>query len=688
MTLSKLAQSHCHPDNGNQPILFSQQALRIALAGQPNVGKSTVFNMLTGLNQHVGNWPGKTIEQKVGVVHLADTEIALIDLPGIYSLTANSPEERVARDYIIRERPDVVIVIVNAAILERSLYLVAELLQLPVPIVLGLNMLDVAKQNGVQIEPRALEAALGIPVVPLIASRNQGVRELLEVARYVAEHPESFAPNRPGIRSPHESVVNRVRELVTGYVPHPYPVDWVALKLLEGDSEVTALMQQETPAGIWAEVETVLHAHEDAFLDIAGGRYAWIEQMMRAASAHPGRGMITLNDRVDRVATHPLWGLALLSGIFGLVFWLTYTFAAPVQQWLDTSVVQPLAAGTRTILAGAPSWLSGLLADGLIGGVGTVLTFLPILVIFFAMLGLLEDVGYLARAAYVMDRFMHLMGLHGKSFLPLFLGFGCNVPGVMGTRIVEDRRARLMTVLLAPLVPCTARLGVVAFLAPAFFGPHATLATWGLVMLNLVVLTGLGALIHRLAFTGTHSAFIMELPLYHMPNRRTIALLVWHHTLAFVKKAGTIILFISMLVWMLSTLPSGQVEQSFLAWLGRALDPVSRWIGWTDWRLTAALLSSFVAKENTIATLGILYHSGDKGGDLAQHVAAVLTPAAALAFLTVQMLFIPCAATTAVIRQETGSWKWSALSIGLLLVVSVAGGAAVYRIASLVGLGA
>lgn len=689
MAQPKLVQLRCHDNGVQQPIVhFQERVLRLALAGQPNVGKSTVFNMLTGLNQHVGNWPGKTIERKVGVVHLPDVDIELVDLPGTYSLTANSLEERIARDYIIHERPDAVIVIVNAAALEHSLYLVAELLQLPTPLVIGLNMLDVAERNGVRVEPHVLEAALGIPVIPLVATRNQGVRELIEAARRVVENADAFTPNRPGIRGPHETILARVRDLIAPHTPGPYPVDWVALKLLEGDSEITELIQKQMGADAWSEVAALLHAHEDAFLDIAGGRYEWIERMTRAAVVRPSTGPITLTDRLDRIATHPFWGLVVLSGMFGLTFWLTYTIAAPVQDWLDAGVISPLAMGVRMALAKGPSWLAGLLADGLIGGVGTVLTFLPVLTVFFAVLGLLEDVGYLARAAYVMDRFMHLMGLHGKSFLPLFLGFGCNVPAVMGTRIIEDRRSRLITILLTPLVPCTARLAVVAFLAPAFFGSQAALATWGLVTLNISALVILGTVIHRLVMTSGQSPFIMELPLYHVPNWRTIGLLVWHHTLAFIRKAGTIILLFSVLIWTLSYLPSGDVERSFLSWLGQLLAPIGYWMGWPDWRLIAALLSSFAAKENTIATLGILYHSAGVGGELAQHVASVLTPAGALSFLAVQMLFIPCAATTATIRQEAGSWRWSLISIGLLLAVSLVGGLLVYRLALLAGLGA
>ncbi|MBI5956828.1 MAG: ferrous iron transport protein B, partial [Chloroflexi bacterium] len=457
------------------------RAITVALAGQPNVGKSTVFNMLTGLSQHVGNWPGKTIEQRTGIYQYNGTTVHVVDLPGTYSLTANSLEERIARDYIIEERPDVVVVIVDASALERNLYLVAELLSLPIAVVLGLNMTDIAEQQGVQIEPHVLGAALGLPVVPMVASKNQGVRELVETLDRVIRGQATFAPNRPEIRLDHRVVLAELQRLVAGQVPDPYPEDWVALKLLEGDEEVTGMMRERLDGTHWEQAHAILKRHEDAILAVAGGRYEWIGRMVRAAVTRPRAGQVTLTDQVDQVATHPLWGLLLLLGILGLVFWLTYAIGAPLQELLDTYLVQAGAGWVRETLASAPGWLVGLLADGVIAGAGTVITFLPILVIFFAALGLLEDVGYMARAAYVMDRFMHLMGLHGKSFLPLFLGFGCNVPAVMGTRIIDSPRARLLTILVAPLVPCTARMAVVAVLAPLFFGQAAALVSLGLV---------------------------------------------------------------------------------------------------------------------------------------------------------------------------------------------------------------
>jgi ferrous iron transport protein B len=667
-------------------ILTGQTTITVALAGQPNVGKSTVFNLLTGLNQHVGNWPGKTIEQKTGTYHQHGLTINIVDLPGTYSLTANSLEEVIARDYIIKQRPDVVVALVDAAILERSLYLVAELLPLPAPIIVGLNMMDVAEREGRHVESEVLQAALGVPVVPMVATKAQGVRELAETIEGLVRGDIPYEPRCPQIRDDHQVVLDEILALVEPHVPDPYPHDWVALKLLEGDKEITAMMQGILSDAVWEQVHDILMAHDDALVAVASGRYEWIGRMIRAAVTRPKVGPISLTERLDRWATHPVWGMALLAGILALVFWLTYTIGAPLQDALDTYVVGALADWAGALLANGPAWASGLVVDGIIGGVGTVLTFLPILFIFFAALGLLEDMGYMARAAYVMDRFMHLMGLHGKSFLPLFLGFGCNVPSIVGARVVESQRARLLTIMIAPLVPCTARMMVIAFLAPIFFGRVATLVSWGLIALNLVVLALSGMAINRIAFRGGRAAFIMELPLYHIPNWRTIGLLVWQRSLAFLKKAGTVILVISVIVWALSALPGGDVETSYLAQFGRLLAPLGALMG-MSWRMMVALLASFIAKENSVATLGILYGAGEEEATLATILGTALTPATALAFLIVQMLFIPCVATVAAIWQETRSARWMLFNLAFLLVVSFGVGIVVYQIAQLLGVG-
>ncbi len=651
----------------------------IALAGQPNVGKSTIFNWLTGLNQHVGNWPGKTIEQKIGTFTYHGRQYSVVDLPGTYSLTANSEEERIARDYILRERPDVVVAVADAAVLERSLYLLTELIALPVPIILVLNMMDVAKQEGFQIKPQVLEEALGIPVVPMSAAHGQGMEQLLTTIKAMAAGDIDYHPSPPQISAEHREVAEKLQAIIAPILPELYPPDWVAMKMLEGDTEMIDLVKARLPEGRWREVDTLLYQHEDAVLDIAAARYTWIDRMLRAAITRPRVGQVGLTGRLDTVLTHPLWGMLILLSVLGGVFWLTYTVSAPMQGWLGNRLGD-LAEIVHLWMRASPAWLRALVADGIIGGVGLVVTFLPILVIFFAVMAILEDTGYMARIAYLTDRFMHTMGLHGKSFIPLLLGFGCNVPAVLGTRIIENRRARLLTILLAPLVPCTARMAVITVLTPIFFGNHAAWVAWGLVTINIIVLAALGILLHHLLFHGEQASFIMELPLYHLPNGRTIALYVWQNVIAFLQKAGSTILVVSLIVWALAYFPDGVQGGSYLVRLGHWLEPLGKLMG-LSWQAMTALLTSFVAKENTIATLGILY-----GSDLAGAITRSLSRASGLAFLVTQMLFIPCAATVAVIRQEAGG-RWALASTVLLSILSFIAGMLVYRLALLIGLG-
>jgi ferrous iron transport protein B len=679
--------SDCHTTAVSaEPVITlpGQRSPLIALAGQPNVGKSTLFNMLTGMNQHVGNWPGKTVERRAGSFSFEDQQYGIVDLPGTYSLTANSPEEVIAREFILREQPDVVVAVANAANLERSLYLLAELVALPIPIVVAMNMMDVAAQEGIHVEPTVLEAALGVPVVPMTATRIGGARNLLGVVQETLNGQRTSSPRLPEIRADHRAALDEILGAIDGYVPAPYPQEWVALKLLEGDSEITGRLQNALPVEKWAAVHDVLRRHDDALLAVASGRYEWIARMVRAAVVQPKMGQVSWTKQIDRWAAHPFWGLGILAGILGLVFWLTFTIGAPIQGWLSTQVVGTLSGLAGQWLQGAPFWLRGILVDGVLGGAGAVLTFLPIMVIFFASFGLLEDTGYMARAAYVMDNLMHLMGLHGKSFLPLFLGFGCNVPAIMGTRVIDSKPARSLTILIAPLVPCTARMAVVAFLAPAFFGPKALVVTWGLVLLSLALLVVSGSLLNKILFKGQRSAFIMEMPLYHVPNARTIGLLVWQRSVSFVRKAGTNILAMAVVIWALSVLPGGTMSDSYLVQFGKWIEPVGRFMGF-DWRLMVALIASFPAKENAIATLGVIFGSSASTG-LTQTLTATFSTASALSFLVTTMLFIPCMATVAVIRQETSSWRWALADIALFLVISFAGGAGVYHLALALGL--
>jgi ferrous iron transport protein B len=646
----------------------------IALTGQPNVGKSSVFNLLTGLNQHVGNWSGKTIDCKIGAFNFKGAGFSVVDLPGTYSLTASSAEERMARDYIIKEHPELIVAVVNAATLERSLYLVAELLLLSVPMVVVLNMTDVAEQEGIQVEPKVLEAALGVPVVSMVAAKGSGLVDLEETILRMANHEISYQPKRPSILPAHQTVLDQLRGFIGTYVLPDYPEEWVALKLLEGDEELTGLMKSAMPPEAWENVHDLLYQHEDAILDIAGARYEWVDRIIRAAVVEPKVTRVGMTARLDRVLTHAFWGTLTLIAILGGVFWLTYKVGSPLQAWLS-QLINLLALMMRSRWTQAPNWLVEFSAGGILGGIGMVLTFLPILIIFFAILGFMEDTGYMARAAYLSDRWMHMMGLHGKSFMPILLGFGCNVPAILGTRIIESRRARLLTTLLVPLVPCTARMAVITILAALFFGPSAFWIAWGLVGFSLLILAGLGLVLHHFLFENEHVPFIMELPLYHLPNLRTIGMYVKDNVLGFLKKAGTTILVATLFVWALSYFPTGKVMTSYLSRIGKFLAPIGGWMG-MPWPFFVALLTSFVAKENTVATLGVLY------GNL-NVLKTVMTPAAMLAFLVFQILFIPCVGTVAAIQQETKSWKWTAASVGMQLALSLGSAVAVYQIGRL-----
>ncbi|MHC1740809.1 MAG: ferrous iron transport protein B [Anaerolineaceae bacterium] len=677
--------SDCHSSGASEVIVRNTSDGKkipvFALAGQPNMGKSTLFNLLTGLNQHVGNWPGKTVEQRSGNFTFDERTFHLVDLPGTYSLTANSPEEVIAREYILTEKPDVVIAVISAANLERSLYLVSELVCLPAQVVVALNMMDVAKHEGFIVDAEALSKALNLPVIPITATRAIGVRDLIKMTIRVMAEGKKSKPVVPEIRVDVASAIASVDDLIKEYCQVDYPSGWLALKLLEGDTEITKSMQATLPGDRWKAVQAILLQNDDAMVVVASGRYNWIGDIVRSVVEKPKLGQISVTERLDRVATHPVWGLFVLAGILGLVFWLTFTIGSPAQAWLATQVVGRLAAGMNGILVDSPNWIRSLIVNGIIGGVGSVITFLPILIIFFASFGFLEDVGYMARAAYVMDNIMHMMGLHGKSFLPLFLGFGCNVPAIMGTRVIDSKPARFLTILIAPLVPCTARMAVIAFLAPAFFGKQAFLVSWGLILVSMVLLVLLGALLNKVVFKGERSAFIMEMPLYHIPNIRTVGLLIWQRSWSFLKKAGTTILIASVIIWGLSYLPAGNLNNSYLAMFGRWIEPFGKLMGF-DWRLTVALISSFPAKENAIATLGVLFGSSANAG-LAAILGSTFSTATALSFLVVTMLFIPCLATVAVIHQETNSIKWTIFSVLMFLVLSTVSGMIVYHVALL-----
>jgi len=654
-----------------QPTI--EKEITVALVGQPNVGKSTIFNILTGLSQHVGNWPGKTVEKKSGEHRANQALIRIVDLPGTYSLTAFSEEERIARNFIIREKPDLVILVLNAAALERSLYLLSEVLLLNCPVITAINMLDVASNQGIQINPKTLEDQLAVPVIPMVARRNSGIRELVDEICAFAVSGEKIRPNRPDVSPDHRELYQQILETIEPLVPEPYTVEWAAVKIMEGDPEASDLIKNCSDSTAWKKIQNLLSEHEDALHAVVNGRYDWIEKVTRASMSRFKMGEVVLTDRVDHVLTRPIFGIPILLGVMALVFFLTYSAGVPLQNGLSDAL-QQFAGFCEPYLTDWPAWLRGMLLDGVIGGAGSVVTFLPVLLIFFAILAFLEDIGYMARAAFVMDRIMHLVGLHGKSFIPMCLGFGCNVPAVLGARIIETRKARMITLLLIPFVPCTARLAVLTLVSAAIFAENAALVSWSILALNIAVLGIAGIFVNK-ALRKQDAPFIMELPIYHRPDVKTIFMVIWTRTVSFLRKAGTVILGVSLVIWILSYFPTGSVEESWLSRAGQLIAPLGAPLG-LDWKMITALLTGLVAKENVVATLGVLYGIGKEG--LSQVLPTVMSPASAAAFLVVMMLFIPCAATVAVLRKEMNSNKWFFAALILTLIVSYLGGIAAY----------
>ena len=658
----------------------AEKEISVALVGQPNVGKSTLFNILTGLSQHVGNWPGKTVEKKEGEHRSGPFMIRMIDLPGTYSLTAFSEEERVTRDYIIREKPDLVVLVLNAAALERSLYLLAEVLLLTPAVIVAVNMLDVAQNQGLQVDTPALQEALSIPVIPMVAKRNSGIKELVDQISAFAEGKFTPRPNLPEVSADHLQIYREILQIVRPLVFAPYTPEWTAVKIMEGDPEASGLIEKTADQPSWNRIQSLLSKHEDALHAVVNGRYDWIEKMTRATVSQFRMGQVVLTDRIDHVLTRPIFGIPILLAIMAFVFFLTYSVGVPLQNLMADGVSQ-FGRWLEPLTAGWPPWLTGLIIQGVVGGAGSVITFLPVLLIFFSMMAFLEDVGYMARAAFVMDRIMHLVGLHGKSFIPMCLGFGCNVPAVLGARIIETRKARMITLFLIPFVPCTSRLAVLTLVSAAIFKEQAAYVSWSILALNILALGIAGIFVNKTIWKQD-APFIMELPIYHTPDVKTIGMVIWSRTVSFIRKAGTVILGVSLFIWLLSYFPAGRVEESWLAALGKFIAPLGIPLG-LDWKMITALLTGLVAKENVVATLGVLYSVGKDG--LAAVLPTVMNPASAASFLVVMMLFIPCAGTIAVLRKEMNSRKWFFATILMTLAVSYLGGMAAYQITRITG---
>ncbi|MFT5734936.1 MAG: ferrous iron transport protein B [Planctomycetota bacterium] len=670
----------------------------MAIAGQPNVGKSTLFARLTGTTQETGNWPGKTVERREGRVTVCSGSMCVVDLPGTYSLSANSDEERIARDYVLQERPDVLAVVIDSTALERGLYLLSEVLLLPVPVVVVLNRTDLAERAGQPVDAEALSKSLSLPVVPVVARSGKGLDKLTEALERAGRERVAVTPVVLDVEPETTRLIERTLVLISPHVPEPYTAGWIAHKLVEGDDEARELAQRWLPSGEHDALLVLLSGSSEpdgfgsdaAGMALAGARYAWAGRAARTATRarDASDDRLTWTDRLDTFALHPLAGIVFLVALSFGVYQLTLEVAGPMQDllggWMESAGAW---CGARVAVLGPLA--EAFVVDGLFGSVGLLITFLPVLAVFFAAFAFLEDTGYMARAAFVLDRSLSAVGLRGKSFLPMFVGAGCNVPAVFGARVIESRSARLLTILLLPLVPCSARLIVLALLVPAFFSAYAAGVSVGLIALNIAVIALLGLVLSRLLFKDERQSFVMELPRYSMPSFRAVGLSVWTKLKAFLKDAGTMIVVIALVVWALSVLPGGSqgeaftIHDSYLGQLGRFFEPLGRPMD-MDWRLIVAIFTGFIAKEVVIATLGVLYAAD---GDLAV-VATMqqeISPATALSFLVITMLFIPCVGTVAAMNREAGT-RWTLFGCALLAVVSYVFGVGIYQLAAMIGL--
>ena len=647
----------------------------VALVGQPNSGKTTVFNFLTGLNQHVGNWPGKTVSRHEGSLVVGNHSITIVDIPGLYSMTSASEEERIAENFIISDHPDLLLVVGNASCLERSLFFLQEVSLLGRPIIFLLNMIDVATQHGIAIDISALSEELEIPVIPIVARTGRNLEILKKAIEDFIAKPKQL-PLKLFID---DKIYSDINTQLTKVIPEFLPSRWLAYKLVQNSKHANEIIAKYSSHLDQQDIIASVSPGVDDSLRIISTIYERITAIVGRVVVQRQTKVSFVSDWVDRLVTHHVWGLGVLISIFALVFFMTFYVAAPVQELLDHRIIIPVRASVKAFLSSTHPFFASLIADGLIAGAGMVLTFLPVLMLFYIALALLEDTGYLARVAYVMDRFMQVIGLHGKTALPLFMAFGCNVPAVMGTRVIESRIGRLVTIFLAPLIPCSARLTVLFYLAPIFFGVWAPLIAIGLLILNIGVVLG------RIFFQHSKVSFLMELPTYHFPSTRTVFTFVYQHLCQFLKNAATVILLFSVFIWFLSNYPGTTIEDSYLGFFGRLVEPLAVVMGF-DWRMVVALLASFFAKENSIATLGILYGQNE-AGSISSVIHEEISPLSALSFLVVSMLFIPCIATVAAVKQESRSWLWTILNILVLAVIAFGAGVLTYQVGRLSGYG-
>ena len=648
---------------------------KIALAGNPNCGKTTMFNDLTGSSQYVGNWPGVTVEKKEGKLR-TNKQAIIQDLPGIYSLSPYTLEEVVTRNYLVGEHPDAMINIVDASNLERNLYLTTQLLEIGVPMVIALNMMDLVRKNGDQIDLKKLSEQLGCPIIQTSAVKGEGSSEVAQAALSLAQ--SKAAPPAPLVFSEQlEDILHTISHLIQGRCP-AQNLRWYTTKLFERDEK--ALEQLSLDQSILDEIESLRKQAEELFDDdtesiITHERYLTIANLLKGCYRKKANRQLTTSDKIDRIVTNRILALPIFALVMFVIYYLSITTVGTMMtDWandvLFTEIIPPAVEGWLVSLNTAP-WLQSLLLDGVIAGVGAVLGFLPQMMVLFLLLALLEDCGYMARIAFIMDRIFRRFGLSGKSFIPMLIGLGCGVPAVQASRTIENDRDRKMTIMTTTFIPCSAKLPIIGLIAGALFNGSGWVATSAyFVGIAAIIVSGI-ILKKTTLFAGDPAPFVMELPAYHLPSIKGVLIHMWDRLKAFVRKAGTIIFLSSIVIWFLSSfnfkLQMVDTQQSILSSLGKLIAPLFAPLGWGHWEAAVGTITGLVAKENVVATLGILFgfaEVAENGDEIWTLFAQNFTALSAYSFLVFNLLCAPCFAAIGAIRREMGSAKWTWIAIG------------------------
>ena len=666
----------------------------IALAGNPNCGKTSIFNHLTGSSQYVGNWPGVTVEKKAGRLK-QHGDCLLMDLPGIYSLSPYTLEEVVTREYLINERPDAIINVIDGSNLERNLYLTTQLLEVGIPVVVALNMMDIVAKNGDQIDTRRLSAELGCPVIETSALKGSGLQRLAQEAIELAE--TNTKPAAPKTFSPEvEKTLSAIAEVIADQV-EPRHLRWYAVKLFERDEKVqAAIALSEAARSRIVELTQALESalDDDAESIMTNERYQYITGMISQCLTKKQHGQaMTLSDKIDRVVTDRILALPIFAAVMWLVYYVSIqTVGTFLTDFTNDTLVSGFQGWVNAWLTGlgTADWLVGLICDGIIAGVGAVLGFVPQMMVLFFFLSILEDCGYMARVAFIMDRIFRRFGLSGKSFIPMLIASGCGVPAIMATRTIENERDRRMTIMTTTFIPCGAKLPIIALFAGALFPGATWIAPSAYFIGVAAIILSCLFLKHTRPFAGEPAPFVMELPQYHLPTAKTVLLHVWERAKAFIVKAGTIIFVSCAVIWFLQSfswsLQMVDAEESILASLGRVIAPLFAPLGFGSWQAAVGAVTGLVAKENVVATLAVLYGIGEAAEDdpaLLQQIALSFTQLSAFAYMVFNLLCAPCFAAIGAIRREmmSAKWTWAAILYQTIFAYIVA--LLIYQIGSL-----